>query len=319
MNFDSELLPVAERAAGYEGALRDYFSAFDTAVDVHVETASPESFAASLEPLAIGHLSGAIHCTNSPHRLRAQAVVGGPLGIDFYLLRAGNITFTDRSGSIALTSGDMVLLRSDVEFQSFSDGVEMIALGLPESVLRARAAEGSGWNVGCKFSGESAFASCLAALLTTATARQQDLNLAEGTILQTAILDAILQLGAIEQDLSLSAQQQDKLSYLKTLATRSLHVPDLSPTALAQDAGVSPRTLHRLFFASGVTFRTWLRDARLERCWQELTDPSRCRATIAAVAFRWGFNDLRTFNRAFSARYGMTPQAARKSGATHPT
>jgi AraC-like DNA-binding protein len=34
--------------------------------------------------------------------------------------------------------------------------------------------------------------------------------------------------------------------------------------------------------------------------------PGRQRETVAAAAFKWGFNDLRTFNRAFSARDGMT-------------
>src|SRR5262249_44736689 len=115
MNFHSDLLPAADRAAGYEGALRQYFSGFDTAIDVHVESPGPESFAARLEPLAIGHLGGAINCSNSPHRLHAEVPVDAPLGIDFYLLRAGTITFTDPRGTVELASGDMVLLRSDVE------------------------------------------------------------------------------------------------------------------------------------------------------------------------------------------------------------
>lgn len=317
MNFHSDSLPVADRAAGYEGALRRYFSSFDTAIDVQVEAAAPESFAASLEPVAIGHLSGAIHCSNSPHRLRAQAAAGPP-GIDFYLVRAGNITFSNHGGTIELASGDMVLLRSEAGFQACTSGVEMIALGLPENLVRTRAVVGN-WNVGSRICGEWAFASCLASLLGTAAARHQDLTLAEGTILQMAILDAIGQLGGGRRDndltsLGLSPQQQEKLDQLKTLALRSLQVPDLSPAALAREAGVSPRTLHRLFFASGATFCSWLRESRLERCWLELTDPGRRRGNIAAVAFRWGFNDLRTFNRAFSARYGMTPQAARETG-----
>jgi AraC-like DNA-binding protein len=318
MIFHSSSLPVADRAAGYEGALRHYFSSFDTTIDVHVDAGAPDSFAASLEPVVIGHLGGAIHCSNSPHRLHAEPVVAGHQGVDFYLVRSGTITFSDHNGTIELASGDMALWRSDAEFLACSNGFEMIALGLPESVLRARAADG-GWNIGRRICGESAFASCLAALLRTAAARHQDLTLAEGAILQSAILDAIVQLGRVGREsertsLSLPARQQEKLDHLKALALRSLQVPDLSPAALAREAGISPRTLHRLFFASGVTFCSWLRDSRLQRCWQELTDPGRRRSTIAAVAFRWGFNDLRTFNRAFSARYGMTPQAARETG-----
>lgn len=131
-----------------------------------------------------------------------------------------------------------------------------------------------------------------------------------------AILDSIQLLGSREDESDtpgLSTRQREKLNSLKTLALRSLQFPDLTPYAVAYEGGVSARTLHRLFNGSGATFRSWVRDSRLERCWTELTDPGRRRGTIAEVAFRWGFNDLRTFNRAFSARYGTTPQAARKT------
>jgi AraC-like DNA-binding protein len=168
-----------------------------------------------------------------------------------------------------------------------------------------------------KICGKSGFAACLGSLLNTATTRHRELSPAEGSVLQRSIVDCILLLAARDPDkdqASLSQPQQEKLSHLKSLALRSIQLPDLNPGGLAREAGVSPRTLHRLFNGSGVTFRSWLRDCRLERCWMELTDPACRHGTIAAVAFRWGFNDLRTFNRAFSARYNMTPQAAREAG-----
>ena len=86
----------------------------------------------------------------------------------------------------------------------------------------------------------------------------------------------------------------------------------MTPERLAQEAGISLRTLHRLFALSGTTVSNWLREARLERCWRDLRDPERRSSTVAAVAFGWGFGDLRTFNRAFTARYGMTPSEARR-------
>jgi AraC-like DNA-binding protein len=112
---------------------------------------------------------------------------------------------------------------------------------------------------------------------------------------------------------AVAAEQEEKLERLRVLALRSLERADLTPVALARQAGVSTRTLHRLFATSGMTFQDWLRERRLERCWAELSDHGRLGRSIAEVAFRCGFNDLSTFNRAFRARFGMTPRAARGS------
>jgi AraC-like DNA-binding protein len=70
------------------------------------------------------------------------------------------------------------------------------------------------------------------------------------------------------------------------------------------------RTVQRLFATSSTTFQDWLRERRLERCWQELTCGGPRRSTIADVAFSCGFSDLSTFNRAFQACFGVTPRAA---------
>ena len=320
MQFSTDALPIAQRPAGYEAALRDYFSKIDFAVRAEVETSGPESFSAGLERVMIGQMMGARHYANWPHRLRAEPVLSCIPGMDLYFLRSGNITFFGERGEIPLSAGDMFLLRSDSEFSSFSERFDMVALGLPESVVRDPATQRR-WSVGQRISGQSGFAACLGSLLNTATARHHELSAAEGSVLQMSIVDCILLLGTCDADEdqvqpSLSQPQQEKLSHLKTLALRSIQLPDLNPCGLAREAGVSPRTLHRLFNGSGVTFRSWLRDCRLERCWMELTDPARQRGNIATVAFRWGFNDLRTFNRAFSARYNMTPQAAREAGRT---
>lgn len=320
MQFTTDSLPIAQRPAGYESTLRNYFSAIDFSVRAEVETATAEPFSAGLERVAIGQMLGARHYANWPHRLRAEPVVSAIPGMDLYFLRSGNITFFGERGEIPLNAGDMFLLRSDAEFSSYSERFDMVALGLPEGVVRDPAAQRR-WIEGQKISAASGFAACLGSLLSTATSRHQELNPAEGAVLQMAIVDCILLLGTrgpegAASQAALTQQQQEKLDHVKALALRSIQLPDLNPYLLAREAGISPRTLHRLFNGSGVTFRSWLRDLRLERCWMELSDPTRQRNNIATVAFRWGFNDLRTFNRAFSARYGMTPQAAREAGRT---
>jgi len=311
MNFFSDSLPASQRARGYESALRRYFSSMETAVDVRAEPDTAEAFAARLQFLRVGHLLGALHSSNSPHFLRAGPGPAELDGLDFYFVSEGSISFTSREGTLELKAGEMGLRSANSPFDAHSEHFEMLALGLPSELLRT-----SGMRQGIdtyKLESGSVLASCLQALLRTAVSRYSDMTPGEGNVLQASILDAVAYLGAGCKEADLCPRHEDRLREVKALALRLISQASLNPESLAREVGMSLRTLHRLFSLSGTTFGAWLRDARLERCWWDLAEVREQRSTVAAIAFGWGFSDLRTFNRAFAARYGMTPTAARRS------
>jgi hypothetical protein len=177
-----------------------------------------------------------VHFTNSPHHLRAEPGPPGDDVTDFYFVRNGCICFTDDAGTIELTAGDMALMSASSAFDARSDRFEMLALGLPDEVLRIR-----GPRVSRKITGESGFATCLGALLEAVLARHADLTAEEGAILQTSILDAILYLGAHGRP-----DDNHKLHEVKALTLQWLPAPGLNPSHLAREVGISLRTLHRL-------------------------------------------------------------------------
>src|SRR5262249_17951271 len=76
--------------------------------------------------------------------------------------------------------------------------------------------------------------------------------------------------------------------------------------------GISIRTLHFRFKQIGRTFGRWVLDNRLEACALALRDPRQRASNISEIAYRWGFNDLSYFNKAFRARFDMTPGDWRK-------
>ena len=311
MNFCSDVLPPAERATGYATVLRDFFCSLEADADVHVEATVPDAFSARLERVRIGRLPGAVHASNSPHFLRAgpRSAAGDLLG--FYFVSKGHISFAGDQGTIALAAGDMGILSANCAFEARSECYEMLALDIRPELLRIPAAERRrqiAWKIG----GDSALATCLGALLRATLGRHADLAVGEAAILQTSIIDAIVYLTAQCREPGLPTRHEDKLREVKALALQELSIPRMTPERLAQKAGISLRTLHRLFALSGTTVSSWLRGARLERCWRDLRDPAYASSTVAAVAFSWGFSDLRTFNRAFTACYGMTPSVARR-------
>lgn len=96
-----------------------------------------------------------------------------------------------------------------------------------------------------------------------------------------------------------------RLELVKAEILRQLTDPELSVTAIARRQGVTPRYIQRLFEQEGLTFSEFLRDARLDLARRALDTPGA--ATVSAIAFDAGFNDLSHFNRVFRQRFGATP------------
>lgn len=107
--------------------------------------------------------------------------------------------------------------------------------------------------------------------------------------------------------------QQGPVRELKRYALAHLGKPGLSPDSAARANYLSTRQLHRLFAAEGTTFGAWLREQRLRRCHDDLTDPALRHLTVADIAAGWGYRSPAHFSRAFTARFGLSPSQARRA------
>jgi AraC-like DNA-binding protein len=102
-------------------------------------------------------------------------------------------------------------------------------------------------------------------------------------------------------------QPELQMEALLAFCRQNLSDADLSPQQPADYLGISVRTLHLRFRGIGQTFGRWLLENRLEGCGAALRDANQRTLNISEIAYRWGFNDLSYFNKAFRAHYGMTP------------
>jgi AraC-like DNA-binding protein len=105
-----------------------------------------------------------------------------------------------------------------------------------------------------------------------------------------------------------------RLNAARAFVTRHLDNAGLSVASVAAHLGVSPRYVHMLFEATGMSLSELVLTERLARAHRMLTSPRHAGETISVIAFAVGFADLSHFNRAFRRRYGCTPSDVRASG-----
>jgi AraC-like DNA-binding protein len=102
-----------------------------------------------------------------------------------------------------------------------------------------------------------------------------------------------------------------RLAAVKADILGNLASPRLSIATLAARHGVTPRYVHMLFEAEGVTYSEFVLGHRLLRAHRMLSDPRFVGVPLNSIALQVGFGDLSYFNRTFRRRYGASPTEVR--------
>jgi AraC-like DNA-binding protein len=105
-----------------------------------------------------------------------------------------------------------------------------------------------------------------------------------------------------------SVRQGEILDYISA----NLTSPDLNVESIAGVFRISSRHLRTLLSATGTTPARYIQELRLRHAMEDLTNPLLSHLSITEIAFRWGFNDLAHFSRAFHTRYREPPRKFRR-------
>lgn len=109
-----------------------------------------------------------------------------------------------------------------------------------------------------------------------------------------------------------TALRTTRLSQARRLIARHLQNPDLAPTMVADEFGVSVRHLHMLFETAAKSFSQTATDQGLKQSRRLMREaPQRL---IADIATSCGFESLATYYRVFNAAYGLAPGDFRAQG-----
>ena len=314
LDFTTHGLPEGERAARYSEVLGAYYSSIESNRQVFAEISEHDALNAFSMAFDLGRLSCSVHKCNSPLHRYSMRQSSVRLGYSLQYIVEGNLTIVSDDYCHAVSPGDMVFLRSQKlqEYHTSSGGSKTIGVHVPWALVQTLA-YGRNLSLDRVFTSRSGIGACVASLIGAIFDSHADLSVSDCAALQTGLGEAIVQLGTLSTDPMGGSMRAGLFNDIKAIATAALDDPDLSPAQIAAKVGISVRTLHRIFQASGETFWTWIRDRRLERCHAELTAPTASKRTITEVAFRWGFNELSTFDRNFRKRYGASPRQVRSS------
>jgi AraC-like DNA-binding protein/mannose-6-phosphate isomerase-like protein (cupin superfamily) len=102
-------------------------------------------------------------------------------------------------------------------------------------------------------------------------------------------------------------QNSSLIRAIQEFVDRNLADAALSPHMASAHFGISVRYVHKLFACSGTTFNAYVAANRLDNVRRDLLCPSWDKRHVSDIAYRWGFNDLSTFNRSFRRRFGCSP------------
>lgn len=121
-----------------------------------------------------------------------------------------------------------------------------------------------------------------------------------------------------DEDKSIPGHGHYLLPKILKYLTRNISDPELSPRRVAEHFGVSVRYLHRIFAATGSTFRSHVVAKRLQHVREEIVAAPARTQGIAALARKWGFEDITTFNKAFRRQFGCAPSHFRRGNIQTP-
>lgn len=259
-------------------------------------------------------------------RSRAQRVTRTPRAIgratdDFIIVSLqtqGNAVISQDGRDAVMAPGDFAIYDSTRPYTlRFDDDFEEIVLKLRGDRLREMVRE-SDKLTATTVSGRAGAGHLLINMIRTLRDEIDCLAPASAAAVASGVINVLVaglqSLPACGRT-ELSSMAAYHLARIRGCIDERLRDPALTIESIAGELGMSVGHLHRLFKTEPLSPSQYLWNRRLEACSRELLDSRRSKATVAQIAFGWGFNDAAHFSRAFRERFHASPREWRRQAA----
>ncbi|MRS13286.1 transcriptional regulator FeaR [Enterobacteriaceae bacterium RIT691] len=137
----------------------------------------------------------------------------------------------------------------------------------------------------------------------------RDLSGAESEAALSAIV--CLLRPVLQQQDAQPSRREKQFEKIVRLIDDHIQSESLRPEWLANETGMSVRSLYRMFADKGLVVAQYIKNRRLDLCARALKNaPSD--EKLAGIGFNWGFTDHSHFSTAFRQRFGVSPGEYRR-------
>lgn len=300
----TESLPLS----GFRSAVAEAVVALD------VRTDRPDDFHAALSGRASGDvqllaIAGDAH---SVHRTPWLISKNPQHYVKFTVLEQGSGMIIQDGRETRLAAGDMTVYDTDRPYSLIcGDNMRISVVMFPKEMLAlpgpvvARAAA-------TRLDGASGIGAMVRPYISSLAQQAGDLETHTLHRLSRNALDLVSTLLESNCGPAGAASSQETLLHrVLDYVDEHLSEAELNPGMIAAAHFVSVRYLHLLFSDQGTTVSTVIRNRRLERCYDELTDPLRTERSVTSIALDNGFVDPAHFSRTFRTHFGVSPSSLR--------
>lgn len=230
------------------------------------------------------------------------------------VLLSGRYALEQQGREVFLKPGDIAFYDATRPHRIHCPGsFSKLIVSIPRTLLRDRIA-GMEHCTALRIPGHEGIGRVASQFLRCAAGQAGTLKPCEFLPLAQQSLELLSMAAASVRPLDISRFRSRSLSLyrVKDFVERHLADPSLNTVLIAKAVGLSSRYVNDLFEDEATSLMRHVWQRRLEKCRKDLEDPAHAGHRVSEIAFRWGFNDLSHFSRAFRQRFGCSPRDYRR-------
>jgi AraC family transcriptional regulator, positive regulator of tynA and feaB len=275
------------------------------------------NFSAEIELGLLGNLE-LIRSRTSPMRVSHKAThASRDMWSDFLIVCqqvSGTLCMEHDGKEIILNSGDITLLDPMLSHEGrFLSAPKTVVIKVLRRELEARLgkARDAIAQVVKPIGPENRLSSSLVAALPSLAGQ---MDVASGDMVGNHALD-LLAVSFAKTVLGtrsrISSSKALALSNVRSVVEARLTDPSLNAETVANQLGVSVRSVNRVLSEQQTSIARFIQTRRLERCRSALEDPKQVHRAVSEIAYAWGFSDMTHFGRRFKQHFGVLPSDCR--------
>lgn len=223
------------------------------------------------------------------------------------VLLSGSYLLEQNGREAFLQPGDMTIYDATRPHRiQSSQGFAKLLVSIPRTFMRDRLA-GIENCTALQVSGKSGIGAVTTHFIQSVASQVESMPINTFSALSEQSLDLLtLAFASVRpQNCHLSRSRSVSLRLVKDFVARYLMETQLDTAMIAAGTRFSPRYINDLFKDEHTSLMRYVWACRLEKCHKDIVGLSNY--PVSMIAFKWGFNDISHFSRAFKKRFGISP------------